>query len=114
MKISLPTNYLLVILLLTSTLFHHVSTTNLALTFDANNNTCTAACNICCICSGGGWTRITYLDMSDSTEEYPTWFRLYQSGGVRACGRQRFEDFSCQSVKFPSYGISYTQVCGIE
>ena len=66
MKISLPINYLLVILLLTSTLFHHVSTTNLALTFDANNNTCTASCNICCICSGGGWTRITYLDMSDS------------------------------------------------
>ena len=51
--------------------------------------------------------------MSDSTEEYPTGFRLYQSGGVRACGRQRFEDFSCQSVKFPSCGISYTQVCGI-
>ena len=47
MKISLPTYYLLVLLLLTSTLFHHVSTTNLALTFDANNNTCTAACSTC-------------------------------------------------------------------
>ena len=236
MKISLPTYYLLVFLLLTSTLFHHVSTTNLALTFDANNNTCTAACTTCTnkditntqqpittpgdntthllnklinttnnntqliqhviqkldnivttlshlknttttnagaindvlllvedllvlhndsslsllhtscqdikkkypnapsgmylivttdgetqyvychmeeLCSSvGGWTRIAYLDMSDSTEECPAGFKLYQSGGVRACGRQSFEDFSCQSVKFPSYGISYTQVCG--
>ena len=62
--------------------------------------------------SGGGWTRIAYLNMSDCTEECPPGFRLYQSGGVRACGRERFGDFSCQSVKFPSYGISYTQVCG--
>ena len=227
MKILLPTYYLLLLLLLTSTLFHHVSTTNLALTFDANNNTCTAACTTCTnkdvantqqpitspgdntthllnklinttnnntqliqhliqkldnivttlshiknttttnagaindvlllvedllelhndssisplptscqdikkkhpntpsgmylivtpdgetqhvychmeeLCSsGGGWTRIAYLDMSDSTEMCPSGFRLYQSGGVRACGRQSFGDFSCQSVKFPSY-----------
>ena len=235
MKISLPTYYLLVLLLLTSTLFHHVSTTNLALTFDANNNTCTAACTTCTnkditntqqpittpedntthllnklinttnnntqlikhiiqkldnivttlshlknttttnagaindvlllvedllvlhndssllptscqdiknkhpnspsgmyqivtpdgetqhvycymeeLCSsGGGWTRIAYLDMSDSTEECPPGFRLYQSGGVRACGRQSTNSSGCQStVKFPSYNISYSQVCG--
>ena len=236
MKISLTTYYLLVLLLLTSTLFHHVSTTNLALTFDANNNTCTAACatctnkditntqqpittpgdntthlfnklinttnnntqliqhliqkldnivttlshlknttttnagaindvlllvedllelhndsslsplptscqdimkkhpntpsgmylivtsdgktqNVYChmeeLCSsGGGWTRIAYLDMSDSTEECPPGFRLYQSGGVRACGRQSSSGPGCQSVKFFSYGINYTQVCG--
>ena len=62
--------------------------------------------------SGGGWTRIAYLDMSDCSANCPPGFRLYQSGGVRACGRVSFEDFSCQSVKFPSYGISYTQVCG--
>ena len=237
MKILLPTYYLLVLLLLTSTLFHHVSTINLALTFDANNNTCTAACTTCTnkditniqqpittpgdntthllnklinttnnntqliqhliqkldnivttlshiknttttsagaindvlllvedllelhndsslsllptscqdikkkhpnspsgmylivipdgethhvychmeeLCSsGGGWTRIAYLDMSDSTEECPPRFRLYQSGGVRACGRQSTNDAGCQStVMFPSYNISYSQVCG--
>ena len=234
MKILLPTYYLLVLLLLTSTLFHHVSTTNLALTFDANNNTCTAACTTCTnkditntqqpittpedntthllnklinttnnntqlihliqkldnivttlshlknttttnagainyvlllvedllvlhndsslsplptscqdiknkhpntpsgiylivtpdgetqhvychmeeLCSsGGGWTRIAYLDMSDSTEVCPPGFRLYQSEGVRACGRQGLSA-SCQSVKFPSKGINYSQVCG--
>ena len=236
MKISLPTYYLLVLLLLTSTLFHHVSTTNLALTFDANNNTCTAACTTCTnkditntqqpittpgdntthllnklintttnntqlikrliqkldnivttlshiknttttnagvindvlllvedllelhndsslspfptscqdikkkhpntpsgmyliatpdgetqhvychmeeLCSAvGGWTRIAYLDMSDSTEVCPPGFRLYQLGSVRACGRQSSNSGSCQSVKFPSYSISYAQVCG--
>ena len=65
------------------------------------------------LCSSeGGWTRIAYLNMSDCTEECPPGFRLYQSGGVRACGRQSFGDFSCQSVKFPSNGISYSQVCG--
>ena len=233
MKIPLPTYYLLVLLLFTSTLFHHVSTINLALTFDANNNTCTAVCTTCTnkditniqqptedntthllnklinttnnntqliqyliqkldnivttlshiknttttsagaindvlllvedllelhndsslssfptscqdikskhpntpsgmhlivtpdgetqhvychmeeLCSAvGGWTRIAYLDMSDSTEECPPGLRLYQSGGVRACGRQSSNSGSCQSVKFPSYGISYAQVCG--
>ena len=235
MKISLPTYYLLVLLLLTSTLFHHVSTTNLALTFDANNNTCTAVCTTCTnkeitntqqpittpgdntthllnklinttnnntqliqhviqkldnivttlshlknttttnagaindvlllvedllvlhndsslsllptscqdikkkhpntpsgiylivtsdgetqhvycymeeLCSsGGGWTRIAYLDMSDSTEECPPGFRLYQSGSVRACGRPSSNSAGCQSVKFPSNGY-YSQVCG--
>ena len=65
------------------------------------------------LCSSeGGWTRIAYLDMSDSSANCPPGFRLYQSEGVRACGRQSFGDFSCQSVKFPSYGTSYTQVCG--
>ena len=62
--------------------------------------------------SGGGWTRIAYLDMSDSSEECPTGFRLYQSGGFRACGRQSSNSGGCQSVKFPSNGIKYSQVCG--
>ena len=50
--------------------------------------------------------------MSDSTEEYPPGFRLYQSGGLRACGRQSSSSGSCQSVKFSSNGINYSQVCG--
>ena len=64
------------------------------------------------LCSSvGGWTRIAYLDMSDSTEECPPGFRLYQSGGIRACGKQSLSA-SCQSVKFSSKGISYSQLCG--
>ena len=63
------------------------------------------------ICGSGGWMRVAYLNMSDSTEECPPGFKLYQSGGVRACGRQSSNSAGCQSVKFPSYG-KYSQVCG--
>uniref|UniRef100_A0A1X7TF79 Fucolectin tachylectin-4 pentraxin-1 domain-containing protein n=1 Tax=Amphimedon queenslandica TaxID=400682 RepID=A0A1X7TF79_AMPQE len=50
--------------------------------------------------------------MSDATENCPSGFRLYQSGGVRACGRTASSVGSCVSVRFPSNGISYSQVCG--
>ena len=63
--------------------------------------------NIC------GLMRVAYFNMSDSTEECPPGFRLYQSGGVKACGRQSSNSGSCQStVTFPSYNISYSQVYG--
>ena len=61
--------------------------------------------------STGGWTRLAYLDMSDSTVDCPTGFRLYTRNGIRACGRHA-GGASCTSVKFPSNGISYSQVCG--
>ena len=32
--------------------------------------------------------------------------------GVRACGRATSNIGSCQSVQFPSNGVSYSQVCG--
>ena len=72
-----------------------------------------AYCNMEELCgSGGGWTRLAYLNMSDSTVNCPFGFRLYQSGGVRACGRPVTSSGSCVSVQFPSNGISYSQVCG--
>ena len=70
-------------------------------------------CNMQELCgSEGGWTRLAYLDMTDSTENCPSGFKLYQSGGVRACGRATSSVGSCVSVQFPSNGISYSQVCG--
>ena len=79
----------------------------------ANNGTINTYCNMEELCgSGGGWTRLAYLDMSDSTVSCPSGFRLYQSGGVRACGRPVTSSGSCVSVQFPSNGISYSQVCG--
>ena len=62
--------------------------------------------------SDEGWTRAAYLDMSDLSEECPTGFKLYESNGVKACGRPDSSVGSCQSVQFPSNGISYSQVCG--
>ena len=75
--------------------------------------TYTTYCNMGTLCgSGGGWTRLAYLDMSDATQNCPSGFRLYQSGGVRACGRPVTNSGSCVSVQFPSNGISYSQICG--
>uniref|UniRef100_A0A1X7USW5 Fibrinogen C-terminal domain-containing protein n=1 Tax=Amphimedon queenslandica TaxID=400682 RepID=A0A1X7USW5_AMPQE len=77
------------------------------------NGTINAYCNMEELCgSGGGWTRLAYLDMSDSTVNCPSGFRLYQFGGVRVCGRAVASSGSCVSVQFPSNGISYSQVCG--
>uniref|UniRef100_A0A1X7TFJ7 Fibrinogen C-terminal domain-containing protein n=1 Tax=Amphimedon queenslandica TaxID=400682 RepID=A0A1X7TFJ7_AMPQE len=75
-----------------------------------NDETIITYCNMEILCgSGGGWTRLAYLDMSDSTQNCPSGFRLYQSGGVRACGRATSSGGSCTSVQFPSNGISYSQ-----
>uniref|UniRef100_A0A1X7SZ22 Fibrinogen C-terminal domain-containing protein n=1 Tax=Amphimedon queenslandica TaxID=400682 RepID=A0A1X7SZ22_AMPQE len=79
----------------------------------ATNGTQYIYCNMEELCgSGGGWTRLAYLDMTDATQNCPSGFRLYQSGGVRACGRATSSGGSCTSVQFPSNGISYSQVCG--
>ena len=69
-------------------------------------------CNMGTLCgSGGGWTRLAYLDMTDSAQSCPSGFRLYQSGSVRACGRPGSSS-GCTSVTYPSNGISYSQICG--
>ncbi len=62
--------------------------------------------------SEGGWTRLAYLDMTDSTVACPPGFKLYEDSGVRACGRPDTPGGSCVSIEFPSNGISYSEVCG--
>ena len=40
------------------------------------------------LCSStGGWMRVAYLKMTDSSEKCPDEFRLFSENGVRACGR---------------------------
>ena len=69
-------------------------------------------CNMDEMCGiEGGWTRLAYLDMSDSTMSCPSGFRLYETGGFRACGRP-VGGPSCASITFPSNNISYSEVCG--
>ena len=81
---------------------------------DSNGHARHVYCHMEELCdSKGGWMRVAYLNMSDSTEECPPGFRLYDVNGVRACGRPQSSPAGyCQSVKFPSYSISYSQVCG--
>ena len=89
-----------------------LSTSGVYLLAGVNNVTYAAYCNMGTLCgSGGGWTRLAYLDMSDATQNCPSGFRLYQSGGVRACGNTN-SGGGCVSVQFPSNGISYSQICG--
>ena len=63
--------------------------------------------------SGRGWTRVAYLDMSNTNEKCPDGFYMYQNNGKRACGRPQNSPAGCQaSVKFSSFGSNYSQVCG--
>ena len=62
--------------------------------------------------STGGWMRIAYLNMSDSSENCPDEFRLYNENGVRACGRPVSSGGSSVGIIFPSRNIEYSQVCG--
>ena len=69
-------------------------------------------CNMDTLCgSDGGWTRVAYLNMSDTTQQCPDALRLYEQDGVRACGRPTTCSGSCASVKFTTLG-NYTEVCG--
>ena len=77
-----------------------------------DGNTHNVYCHMGELCgTEGGWTRLAYLDMSDSAKTCPSGFKLYESNGVRACGKGT-SGGGCQSVKFPSNGINYSQVCG--
>ena len=62
--------------------------------------------------STGGWMRVAYLNMNDSSEKCPDGFRLYNESGVRACGRPVRSGSSCAAVTFPSGNSEYSQVCG--
>ena len=69
-------------------------------------------CNMGAMCgSDGGWTRVAYLNMSDTTQQCPDTLKLYEQDGVRACGRATINGSSCQSVQFTTLG-NYTEVCG--
>ena len=62
--------------------------------------------------STGGWMRVAYLNMTDSSEKCPDGFRLYNENGVRACGRPVSSGGSCVGITLPSGNIEYCQVCG--
>ena len=80
---------------------------------DVNGHTRHVYCHMETLCGkGGGWRRITSLNMTDPNEKCPTQFRLYSQGGVRACGRPVTSSGSCVGIKFPSNDMKYSQVCG--
>ena len=62
--------------------------------------------------STGGWMRVAYLNMTDTSEKCPDGFRLYSENGVRACGRPVSSGGSCAGITFSLGNITYSQVCG--
>ncbi len=65
-------------------------------------------------CSYGGvgnWTRVAYLNMSDTNQQCPSNWRL-TSSPVRGCGRSSSEWSTCDSVIYPVNGRTYSSVCG--
>ena len=83
------------------------------ITSDENGQHYTVYCNMEELCgSGNGWTRVAYLNMTDTDEQCPSTLQLYNESGVRACGRQPRTD-GCRTVgSFSSYDIDYKEICG--
>ncbi len=64
-----------------------------------------------CSCGGPGWTRLAYLDMSDTNQQCPSNWRLTTSP-VRGCGRSSNGYHTCDSMIYPVSGRTYSSVCG--
>ena len=63
-------------------------------------------------CGPGEWRQVAYLNMSDPTQQCPSAWREYNTGGVRACGRPVTSGPSCAEVRYPSTNSQYSRVCG--
>ena len=63
-------------------------------------------------CGGtGGWRRVVYLDMTDSSTTCPSGWQL-TGYSKRTCGRASDRSNTCDSVTFPVSGGEYSRVCG--
>ena len=62
-------------------------------------------------CGGeGGWTRVAYVNMSQSGATCPQGLTQRFLSGSSYCGRSIFA--GCQSTVFSTHGLSYSRVCG--
>ena len=77
-------------------------------------------CDMTRSCGGvtGGWTRVAYLDMTDSSQQCPSGLNLVLSNDseandslIRTCRRAEGES-GCSPVLYDTMNISYSQVCG--
>ena len=74
-----------------------------------NGDTKNVYCSFDTLCgSNDGWTRLGYLDMTDSSSQCPSGFTLNERNGKRTCARNAA---GCQSINIASLG-GYSEVCG--
>ena len=79
---------------------------------DGNGTLREVYCHMEQICGSSGWMRVAHLNMTDPSEQCPSGFRLYNESGVRACGSLTLA-IGCQvSVRFPTHGVPFSEVCG--
>ena len=62
-------------------------------------------------CGGGLWHRVVHPNMSDPSQQCPCAWRMYNTSGVRACGRPDSDRGSCPAT-FYSTTHHYSRVCG--
>ena len=61
-------------------------------------------------CGGqGGWTRVAYINMSQSGATCPQGLAERTLSGLTLCGRNRN---GCQGTWVSTLGLNYSQVCG--
>ena len=62
-------------------------------------------------CSGPGWRRVVFINMTDTSYNCPTGFNL-TSYSKRTCGRSHTLYRGCSSTTFSVGDLPYSQVCG--
>ena len=66
-----------------------------------------------CTCNcGTPYTRVAFVNMTDSSQQCPGEFMEVSNSRVRACGRQTTTSGSCNSATFSVLGMEYQHVCG--
>ena len=61
-------------------------------------------------CGGeGGWTRVAYLNVTDTSGQCPTNFSTVAINETRVCTK---DQEGCVALLSDTYGITYSQVCG--
>ena len=70
-------------------------------------------CNMNMSCKGvsGGWMRVAYLDMTNTSHHCPTSLRQRTDSAVRSCAAYS-DSPTCSSVQHRTHGILYSIVCG--
>ena len=77
----------------------------------SNGSAVNVYCDVARHCCGstGGWMRVAYLDMTDTSQQCPRGFRLITEP-KRTCELIGWS--GCISIVFPSRNIQYSKVCG--